>query len=192
MAEQYPTFIIVRDRIEPLRQLLDWLDRAGQREIWLIDNDSTYPPLVEFLAATAGQIMSHKITAKEQSGTLSISAADKHGNFAAVTLTHGNAYGAQVMVDGLGLTLGHGMSRFDLQPGHPNAPAPGKKPLINMAPVLITRGGKPILAIGGRGGRRIPNSMLHFLTQSVVQGKSLNASMTSPRFHTEGTPRRRV
>lgn len=57
MAEQYPTFIIVRDRIEPLRQLLDWLDRAGQREIWLIDNDSTYPPLVEFLAATQHRVL---------------------------------------------------------------------------------------------------------------------------------------
>lgn len=47
---QYPVFITVRDRVEPLRQLLAWLERAGQREVWLIDNASTYPPAVAFLA----------------------------------------------------------------------------------------------------------------------------------------------
>ncbi|CAN5593537.1 hypothetical protein BH10ACT2_BH10ACT2_00250 [soil metagenome] len=57
MAEQYPVFIIVRDRIEPLQQLLDWLKRADQNEIWLIDNDSTYPPLVAFLAATEHRVV---------------------------------------------------------------------------------------------------------------------------------------
>ena len=52
MAEQYPVFIIVRDRIEPLRQLLNWLEHANQHEVWLVDSDSTYPPVVEFLATT--------------------------------------------------------------------------------------------------------------------------------------------
>src|SRR5207247_4235799 len=85
-----------------------------------------------------------------------------------------------------GLTLGHGMSRFDPHPGHPNAPGPGKKPLHNMAPMLLTRGGRAVLAVGGRGGRRIPNSIFEFLKQSVVLGKSLGASMDAPRVHTEG------
>jgi gamma-glutamyltranspeptidase/glutathione hydrolase len=78
------------------------------------------------------------------------------------------------------------MSRFDPHPGHPNSPGPGKKPLHNMVPVLVTRGGRPTIAVGGRGGRKIPNSMLQFLSQSVVLGKSLDASMNAPRIHTEG------
>jgi hypothetical protein len=58
MVDQYPVFVIVRDRLSPLLKLLDWLQRAGQGEIWLIDNDSTYPPLVEFLGATEHTVVS--------------------------------------------------------------------------------------------------------------------------------------
>ncbi|HEY6168176.1 MAG TPA: gamma-glutamyltransferase, partial [Verrucomicrobiae bacterium] len=132
------------------------------------------------------KILAHAVAPRDHGGTLSFSALDKHGNLANLTLTHGNSFGARVAVDGLGLTLGHGMSRFDPHPGHPNAPGPGKKPLHNMAPTLITRAGRPLIAVGGRGGRRIPNSVFEFLTQSVVLGKPLDAAMNAPRVHTEG------
>lgn len=45
-----PILIICRDRLDPLQQLLGWLDSAGYERPILIDNGSTYPPLVEFLA----------------------------------------------------------------------------------------------------------------------------------------------
>lgn len=44
-----PVFIPVRDRVGCLDQLIRWLERAGFDEIWLIDNASTYPPLVQYL-----------------------------------------------------------------------------------------------------------------------------------------------
>lgn len=47
--ERVPVFINVRDRLSCLEQLLKWLERAGHRNITLIDNASTYPPLVSFL-----------------------------------------------------------------------------------------------------------------------------------------------
>ena len=142
----------------------------------------------EILAAVrAGRVLDHGLQTETQGGTLNFSACDKHGNAAVLTLTHGNSFGAQVTVEGLGLTLGHGMSRFDPRPDHPNAPGPGKRPLHNMVPVVITEGGRPIVAIGGRGGRRIPNAMLEFLTQFVVRGRPFGASLAAPRLHTEGT-----
>ena len=138
-------------------------------------------------AVKSGKPLAHDVTAREHGGTLSFSAADRHGNFAALTLTHGNGFGARVSVDGLGLTLGHGMSRFDPDPGHPNGPAPGKRPLHNMAPVIVTRTGRPVLAVGGRGGRKIPNSVLEFLLHAVVRGEPLDTATKAPRIHTEGT-----
>jgi hypothetical protein len=57
VTEQYPVFIPVRDRITTLRQVLDWLESVDQHEIWLIDNDSTYPPLVELLATTTHHVV---------------------------------------------------------------------------------------------------------------------------------------
>lgn len=47
--ETIPIFINVRDRLSCLEQLLKWLERAGHHNIILIDNASTYPPLLGFL-----------------------------------------------------------------------------------------------------------------------------------------------
>jgi hypothetical protein len=43
-----PIFVNCRDRLESLLALLDFLERAGQEQIYLLDNDSTYPPLLEY------------------------------------------------------------------------------------------------------------------------------------------------
>jgi len=57
MNRQFPVIIIVRDRLAPLLRLLDWLEQAGQREIWLCDNDSSYEPMVKFLANTSHRVV---------------------------------------------------------------------------------------------------------------------------------------
>jgi hypothetical protein len=57
MSVDVPIFVPVRDRLTPLRQLVEWLERAGHQEIWLVDNASTYPPLLEYLAATPHHVV---------------------------------------------------------------------------------------------------------------------------------------
>ena len=47
-----PIFIVVRDLLSPLQRLLAWLERAGHDRIVLIDNDSTYPPMVDHLSTS--------------------------------------------------------------------------------------------------------------------------------------------
>ena len=44
----------------------------------------------------AGKLLAHAVTAQDHGGTLSFSALDKQGNFIALTLTHGNGFGAQL------------------------------------------------------------------------------------------------
>ena len=122
---------------------------------------------------------------RDQDGTIHLSAADPEGNMAALTLTHGGSFGAKVTVPGLGLILGHGVSRFDPNHGHPNSPGPGKRPLHNMCPTIVARDGRPHMALGGRGARRIPNAVFDVLV-GVLQGKNLADSVAAPRMHTEG------
>src|SRR5262249_36965098 len=119
-------------------------------------------------------------------GTVHLSAADGKGTWAALTLTHGDSFGAQVTVPGLGLTLGQGMSRFDPRPKHPNAPGPGKRPLHNMCPTVVLRDGKAVAALGGRGGRKIPNAVFGVLVQLVGRGVSFEDALAAPRLHTKG------
>jgi gamma-glutamyltranspeptidase/glutathione hydrolase len=130
-----------------------------------------------------------RTTSRPEIGTIHLSAVDRDGNFAALTLTHGGAFGARVTVPGLGLTLGHGMSRFDPHPEHPNAPGPHKRPLNNMCPTIVAHRGRPVLALGARGGRKIPNALVEVLLGLVVRGQSLAQAVAAPRLHTEGTLR---
>lgn len=122
---------------------------------------------------------------REQDGTIHLSAADPEGNMATITFTHGGSLGSRVVVPELGLILGHGVSRFDPRPGHPNSPGPGKRPLHNMCPTILVKDGKPWLACGGRGARRIPNATFDVVV-GALQGKSMADAVAAPRMHTEG------
>ena len=181
-------------RVEALR--LAWRDRltllgdpdfGAVPQARLLSDDHARESAERVRAALkSGQAIDHGLKPNPQGGTLSFSACDRHGNAAALTLTHGDGFGAQVTAGELGLTLGHGMSRFDPDPAHPNAPGPGKRPLHNMAPMIVTSAGRAVAAVGGRGGRRIPNAVVEFLLSHVVEGRPLGAAFAAPRLHTEG------
>jgi len=128
-----------------------------------------------------------RVSTRPDQGTINLSAADARGNLVALTLTHGGSFGAQVTVPGLGLILGHGMSRFDPHPHHPNAPGPHKRPLHNMCPTIVMNKDGRIFAVGARGGRRIPNAVAEVILQLVARGKTLPEALAAPRMHTEGT-----
>jgi gamma-glutamyltranspeptidase / glutathione hydrolase len=119
-----------------------------------------------------------------QEGTLHFSAADRTGTLVSVTLTHGGGFGSCVTVPGLGLTLGHGMTRFD--PGTPNAVGPRKRPVHNMTPTLVCKNGVAVAAIGGQGGRKIPNGVADCLLGYVANKLSLVEALRAPRLHTLG------
>ena len=86
----------------------------------------------------------------------------------------------------MSLILGHGMSRFDPAPGKANSIAPHKRPLDNMCPTIVSQGGRPALAIGAIGGRRIPSVIFEILMGFMAEGRSLEDAMTTPRLTTEG------
>ena len=46
-----PIFINARDRLGIMKKLIDWLLDAGYRNLIILDNASTYPPLLEYYSA---------------------------------------------------------------------------------------------------------------------------------------------
>jgi hypothetical protein len=52
-----PVFVNCRDRVASLRELVSWLERAGCDEIYLIDNASTYEPLLEYYRSTSHTVV---------------------------------------------------------------------------------------------------------------------------------------
>jgi gamma-glutamyltranspeptidase / glutathione hydrolase len=118
--------------------------------------------------------------------TANVIAIDADGSLISLTATQGWMYGSHLVVDGLGLVLNHGMSRFDYSPGHPNAPAPGKRMQHNMAPMIALRDGRPAFAFGLPGGPKIVSVTAQLALNTVAFGMSPAAAVTAPRLHTDG------
>lgn len=138
------------------------------------------------LAVRNRTIIAAATDGRSAGGTIHLTAVDPAGMMVALTLTHGEGFGARVTVGELGLLLGHGMSRFEPTPGHPNAPRPGRRPLNNMCPTIVTQDGLPIVALGATGGRRIPNTLIDVLSGLIGRDLPLSAAASTPRLHTEG------
>jgi gamma-glutamyltranspeptidase/glutathione hydrolase len=157
----------------PVERLLsnNYLAECGQRVV---------------AAVSGNKPVGAKSDGRSAGGTIHLNAVDSSGMMVALTLTHGNSFGAQVTVDGLGLVLGHGMSRFDPRPGQPNSPGSGKRPLHNMCPMIVTRGEKPVLALGATGGRKIVNTVFDALVYRIGEGRPFAEMVKAPRVHTEG------
>jgi len=77
-----PIFIICRDRLAPLRQLVEWLEQAGHTNIVLVDNASTYPPLLEFLE----ECPHHLVSLPENVGHLAVWVKGLQTQFTSKTL----------------------------------------------------------------------------------------------------------
>ena len=181
-------------RIETLR--IAWHDRLR----WLGDPDHAAVPVERLLSERYARLSAARVLqalksnkplegdsdGRSAGGTIHLTAVDAQGMMAAVTLAHGESFGANVGVDGLGLILGHGMSRFDPRPGRNNSPGPNKRPLHNMCPTIACRDGKPVLALGAVGGRRIPNTIFDVLTRRIGEGRTLADAVAAPRLHSEG------
>lgn len=116
-------------------------------------------------------------------GTIHISAADAAGNIAAVTISQGAPFGSCMTAPGTGIMLGHGMSRLDPRPGRPNSIAPGKRPLSNVSPLILSLPDREI-ALGTRGGRTIVNICAQLAHRIVDRGQPLAQELRAPRFST--------
>ncbi len=118
--------------------------------------------------------------------TANVIAADAEGTLVSVTATQGWMYGSHLVVEGLGLVLNHGMSRFDYVPGHPNAPAAGKRMQHNMAPMIALRNGRAAFAYGLPGGPKIVTATAQLAVDTIAFGSSAADAVAAPRLHTDG------
>ena len=114
--------------------------------------------------------------------TLHVSAADAEGNLVTATITQGGGFGSCFTVPETGIILGHGMCRLDPRPGRANSVAPGKRPLNNVAPMIVQTPDRDI-AIGMPGGRRIISVVPQLVQRMVDFGVSSRQAVVAPRLH---------
>src|SRR5262245_52199241 len=88
----------------------------------------------------------------ESALTTHVTTADVEGNIAAFTQTINHAFGSKVTVPGTGLLLNNNMALFDPHPGHPGSVASGRRMVSSMSPTIVTKAGRPVMALGTPGG----------------------------------------
>lgn len=124
----------------------------------------------------------------DDSCTTHVTVIDRQRNMVALTSTLGAGFGSGVVVDGTGILLNNGMTWFDPVPGHVNSIAPGKRTLIAPTPTLAFRDGRPWLALGAPGGRKIMSAVLQSIVNVIDFGMGIQDAVTFPRVHCEGAP----
>ena len=139
----------------------------------------------------------------ESPDTTHLSVIDRDGTVVALTTTINDLFGCGLYVPGAGFFLNNEMDDFAALPGRPNlfglvqgeanAVAPGKKMLSSMSPTIAWRTapeGWEAVALGGRGGSKIPTSTVQVLLNLVVDGDPLQAALDRPRLHHQWMPDR--
>lgn len=114
--------------------------------------------------------------------TTHLSVVDRDGNMVALTNTLLSRFGSKVVLPETGIPMNNGMMWFDPTPGRVNSIAPGKRPLANMCPALLTRKGKPWVALGACGGRRIIPAVAQLASFLIDFEMSLQQAFETPRL----------
>ena len=112
--------------------------------------------------------------------TTHLSVIDRDRNMVSCTQTAVGGFGSGVVVPGTGVLLGNGMIVFNPMPGTANSIAGFKRGLNNMVPVLVLRDGKPFVAVGAPGGRRIMCRIAHIVSNVIDFGMGMQEAITAP------------
>ncbi|MEJ0016804.1 MAG: gamma-glutamyltransferase [Acetobacteraceae bacterium] len=117
-----------------------------------------------------------------ESCTTHLTVCDAEGNTVAMTTTLMSSFGSRVLLPQSGILLNNGMMWFDPRPGQANSIAPGKRALCNMLPIILAENGRPFLAGGASGGRRIMASVFQLMTFIADFGMDVATAAHHPRI----------
>ena len=114
--------------------------------------------------------------------TTHLTTSDKSGNVVSYTFTIESTGGAGLVVPGFGFLLNNELTDFNFDSTtHPNRVEGGKRPRSSMAPTIVTKAGKPFLALGSPGGATIITTVLQILVDRVDLGMTLPQAIADPR-----------
>ena len=127
----------------------------------------------------------------EVPSTTHFTAVDGEGNIANMTSTVEGPFGSQLVARGM--VLNNELTDFTFAPEMEGAPVPnrvqaGKRPLSSMSPTIVYGpDGKPILALGSAGGKRIIMHVTKTLIGVLDYGLPLKDAMAMPNIYFGGS-----
>ena len=119
---------------------------------------------------------------EEGRSTTHLTVSDRFGNVVAYTFTIEQTGGSGIVVPGRGFLLNNELTDFNVDSTtHPNAAGPGKRPRSSIAPTIVFRGGRPVMALGSPGGATIITTVLQTIVNHLDFKMPLPEAIAEPR-----------
>jgi gamma-glutamyltranspeptidase / glutathione hydrolase len=161
---------------------------------WLIDPGRAWPKM-----PPPGDPAARQAVAAAWTGPTAAAGKTPPGldtSYIAVVDRDGNAFSATPsdvptdtpIVPGTGLAVSSRGSQSWLEPEHPSAVAPGKRPRLTPNPAMLFRNGRLVMPFGTPGGDVQTQAMLQVLLNLVVFDLGPQAAVEAPRFATQSFP----
>jgi gamma-glutamyltranspeptidase/glutathione hydrolase len=114
--------------------------------------------------------------------TIYMAAVDREGNVVSLIQSLYSRFGSGVGVDDYGFILQNRGGLFEMDPSHPNALAPRKRPFHTIIPAFMEKGDVHI-GFGIMGGLNQAQAHAQFVSNVVDHGMSIQAALEAPRFN---------
>ncbi|MBE9154984.1 gamma-glutamyltransferase family protein [Cyanobium sp. LEGE 06113] len=150
----------------------------GRERFALIDPARATP------AFSAGALVAPKL--EGEGDTTYLTVADKDGMMVSLIQSNYRGMGGGLVADGLGFMFQDRGELFSLDPAHPNAYAPGKRPFHTIIPAFIRKDGKPWASFGLMGGGMQPQGHVQVLVNIVDYGMNLQEAGDAARLMHDG------
>jgi gamma-glutamyltranspeptidase/glutathione hydrolase len=138
-------------------------------------------------AATRRGLIGERARAMEpgdppRGGTVYLCAADADGMMVSYIQSNYEGFGSGVVVPGTGIAIQNRGRGFVLDPAHPNALAPRKRPFHTIIPSFLTRDGQAVGPFGVMGGHMQPQGHAQMAMNTIDWRLNPQASLDAPRW----------
>ena len=121
------------------------------------------------------------------SDTTYLSVVDKDGNIVSLIQSNYSGFGSGIVPNGVGFSLQNRGALFVLDPKHPNALLPRKRPFHTIIPAFMERGDLHI-GFGIMGGANQPLAHAQFVSNVVDYSMNIQGALEAPRFTVKSDP----
>ncbi len=125
--------------------------------------------------------------ALDRGDTTFLATADGSGMLVSLIQSNYTGFGSGYVVPQVGIGIQDRGALFSLDPAHPNALEPGKRPFHTIIPAFMGWNGIPDTAFGLMGGAMQPQGHVQIVVNLVDFGMNLQEAGDAPRFNHGGS-----